>query len=66
MPKVPFVPGSQSTTTAKTGEPIERNTLFGESFAHVIADIEKPEASLLYRWVIWRISCFYLRGNLGR
>ena len=29
-----------------------RDTLFGESFAHDIADIENPQASLLYRWVI--------------
>lgn len=26
--------------------------MFGESFAHDIADIENPQASLLYRWVI--------------
>ena len=35
-----------------TGKAIERNTIFGESFAHDIADIHNPEASLLYRWVI--------------
>ena len=29
-----------------------RPSLFGESFAHDIADIENPQASLLYRWVI--------------
>lgn len=33
-------------------KPIARNHLFGESFAHDIADIKDPEASLLYRWVI--------------
>ena len=31
---------------------IERDTIFGESFAHDIADIENPQASLRYRWVI--------------
>ena len=36
----------------KSGEAIGRDTLFGESFAHDIADIENPQASLLYRWVI--------------
>ena len=36
----------------KSGEAIARDTLFGESFAHDIADIENPQASLLYRWVI--------------
>lgn len=33
-------------------KPIDRDHLFGESFAHDIADIYNPEASLLYRWVI--------------
>jgi uncharacterized sulfatase len=33
-------------------KPIDRDHIFGESFAHDIADIENPEASLLYRWVI--------------
>ena len=36
----------------KSGKIIDRDTLFGESFAHDIADIEKPQASLLLRWVI--------------
>ena len=45
-------PGLNLLPQLKSGEPIERDTLFGESFAHDIADIEKPEASLLYRWVI--------------
>ena len=36
----------------KSGKEIDRKTLFGESFAHDIADIEKPQASLLYRWII--------------
>jgi uncharacterized sulfatase len=31
---------------------IDRDHIFGESFAHDIADIYNPEASLLYRWVI--------------
>jgi len=35
-----------------SGEPIMRQAIFGESFAHDIADIKDPEASLLYRWVI--------------
>ena len=36
----------------KSGEKIGRDTLYGEAFAHDIADIEKPQASLLHRWVI--------------
>ncbi|MCO6047707.1 sulfatase-like hydrolase/transferase [Aeoliella sp. ICT_H6.2] len=31
---------------------IDRDTIYGESFAHDIADIEDPRASLLHRWVI--------------
>jgi uncharacterized sulfatase len=45
-------PGLNLLPQLKTGEAIERSSLFGESFAHDIADIENPAASLLYRWVI--------------
>lgn len=33
-------------------ETIQRDQLFGKSFAHDIADTDNPQASLLYRWVI--------------
>ena len=46
------LPGLDLLPQLKTGDAIERDTLFGESFAHDIADIENPHASLLYRWVI--------------
>ena len=45
-------PGLNLLPELKSGETIERDTIFGESFAHDIADIENPQASLLYRWVI--------------
>ena len=45
-------PGLNLLPELKSGKAIKRDTLFGESFAHDIADIEKPQASLLYRWVI--------------
>ena len=45
-------PGLNLLPELKSGKAIERDTLFGESFAHDIADIENPQASLLYRWVI--------------
>ena len=45
-------PGLNLLPRLKSGEAIERDILFGESFAHDIADIENPQASLLYRWVI--------------
>jgi len=31
---------------------IERNTIFGETFSHDIADIENGQVTLLHRWVI--------------
>jgi arylsulfatase A-like enzyme len=45
-------PGLNLLPQLKTGKALERDTLFGESFAHDIADIENPQASLLFRWVI--------------
>ncbi len=47
---------------------IKRNTIFGEGFAHDIADIENPEASLLYRWCIegnWKLLLTY-DGEVNR
>ncbi|MDB4676984.1 sulfatase-like hydrolase/transferase [bacterium] len=45
-------PGLNLLPQLQSGDVIERDTLFGESFAHDIADIDNPQASLLYRWVI--------------
>lgn len=45
-------PGLNLLPQLKSGKAVKRNALFGESFAHDIADIENPQASLLYRWVI--------------
>ncbi len=45
-------PGLNLLPQLKSGEAIQRDTIFGESFAHDIADIENPQASLLFRWVI--------------
>jgi uncharacterized sulfatase len=45
-------PGLNLLPQLKSGKKIKRDTLFGESFAHDIADIENPQASLLHRWVI--------------
>ena len=46
------LPGLNLLPHLRDGSRIERDTLFGESFAHDIADIEDPEASLIHRWVI--------------
>lgn len=45
-------PGRNLLPELRSGEEIDRDTIVGESFAHDIADIENPQASLLYRWVI--------------
>ena len=45
-------PGLNLLPKLKSGESIERDTIYGESFAHDIADVKNPNASLLYRWVI--------------
>ena len=42
--------------------PITRGSIYGEGFAHDVADIDDPEASLLYRWVIegkWKLILSY-------
>ena len=44
------------------GDAITRDSIFGESFAHDIADLDNPEASLLFRWCIkgkWKLVLTY-------
>ena len=45
-------PGLNLLPELKSKGPIKRDAIFGESFAHDIADIKDPEASLMFRWVI--------------
>lgn len=62
------LPGYNLLPILKSGAPTPRQEEFGESFAHDVADIENPEASLLYRWVIdgrWKLLLTY-DGKLGR
>lgn len=62
------LPGLDLTEALQSGEPIKRDTIFGEGFAHDIADIEDPEASLLYRWCIegdWKLLLTY-DGEVNR
>ncbi len=52
----------------RDGKRIRRDTIFGEAFAHDIANIHKPEDSLLYRWVIdgrWKLLLTY-DGRRGK
>ncbi|MBH55487.1 MAG: sulfatase [Opitutaceae bacterium] len=62
------VPGLNLLPNMEKGTAIPRNAIFGESFAHDIADIENPEASLLFRWVIeddWKLLLTY-NGEVNR
>lgn len=64
----PGLPGYDLMPVLRSGDPTPRERVFGESFAHDVADIERPEASLLYRWVIegrWKLLLTY-DGQVGR
>ena len=56
------LPGLNLLGNLTSGDVIEREEIFGESYAHDIADVENPEASLLFRWCIennWKLLLTY-------
>ena len=56
------LPGLNLLPHLKVGTKIQRTSIFGEGFAHDIADISSPEASLNYRWCIegrWKLILTY-------
>lgn len=62
------LPGLNLLPNLRQETPIERNRIFGESFAHDIADLNNPEASLLFRWCIedkWKLLLTY-DGEVNR
>jgi len=62
------LPGLNLLPILKSGEPTARQEVYGETFAHDVADIEDPEATLLYRWVVtgrWKLLLTY-DGKLDR
>jgi arylsulfatase A-like enzyme len=62
------LPGYNLLPILKSGRPTPRQMVFGETFAHDVADIDNPEESLLYRWVMdgrWKLLLTY-DGKLGR
>ncbi len=62
------LPGLNLLPNIESGARIERKFILGEGFAHDIADIAKPEASLLYRWCIegkWKLLLTY-DGEVNR
>ncbi len=53
------LPGLNLLPTAIAGKRLKRDAIFGESFAHDVADLEDPTESLLYRWCIqgrWKLT----------
>lgn len=62
------LPGLNLLDALQNGSTIERDAIFGESFAHDIADVTNPEASLLFRWCIdgkWKLLLTY-DGEVNR
>lgn len=62
------LPGLNLLPALQSGQATARQRVFGETFAHDVANIEQPEASLLYRWVVegkWKLLLTY-DGKLGR
>lgn len=62
------LPGLNLLPILKTGQPTSRKEVFGETFAHDVANIDKPEDTLLYRWVVdgkWKLLLTY-DGKLDR
>ena len=62
------IPGLDLMKHLNSGKAIERKAIFGESFAHDIADIKNPEKSLLFRWCIegdWKLLLTY-DGEVNR
>lgn len=56
------LPGFNLLPILKTGEPTPRTEVLGETFAHDVANIDQPEDTLLYRWVIdgkWKLLLTY-------
>ena len=56
------LPGLNLMPNMEEQKPIPRDMIFGESNAHDIVDIEDPEKTLLYRWVIkgkWKLLLTY-------
>ena len=56
------LPGINLWPHLTKGTPVEREMILGENFAHNIADINDPEASLTFRWCIadkWKLLLTY-------
>ncbi|GAB5443258.1 MAG: sulfatase [Fuerstiella sp.] len=62
------MPGIDLVPVLNGKRALRRQYLFGESYAHDVADIDNPEETLLYRWVIdgpWKLLLTY-DGKVNR
>ena len=62
------LPGLNLLPILKSGQPTPRREVFGETFAHDVANIDRPEDTLLYRWIVegkWKLLLTY-DGRLDR
>ncbi|MBL9187341.1 MAG: sulfatase [Opitutaceae bacterium] len=56
------LPGLNLLPILKSGAPTPRDSVFGETFAHDVANIDRPADSLVYRWVVegkWKLLLTY-------
>ena len=62
------LPGLNLFENMKRKQPIERKTIYGEGFAHDMDDLNEPESTLMYRWVIddqWKLILSYDGLNIS-
>jgi arylsulfatase A-like enzyme len=69
------LPGVDLSKLLTDRKPIDRDAIFGEVFAHDVADMDNPQASLVHRWCIyspttkeqgrWKLLLTY-DGKVGR
>lgn len=68
VPVPNHLPGINLLPVLRGEKALDRTTIFGETFAHDVADVDRPEASLLFRWAIegrWKLILTY-DGARGR
>ena len=68
VPAPETMPGLNLLPCLKSGAESPRKEVFGEGFAHDIANLENPDDSLLYRWIVegkWKLILTY-DGAVGR
>lgn len=56
------LPGLNLLSVLKSGAPTPRKEVFGETFAHDVANIDEPQESLVFRWIIegpWKLLLTY-------